>query len=326
MRDAEFEYDLSIVVTVTDGKKSLRDCLRILCAQAENETTEIIVPYDKWSCDVAELATEFPQVNFHRTENLGKASSEKTFAHQHRLYDRRRAIGLQLARGRIVAMTEDRAIPEPDWCRKILEAHRERANAIIGGAIENRVDAPLNWAWYYCDYGRYGRPFADGAREYVSDVNIAYKRKILEETRQIWQEEYRETILHRAMRTRGAELFLDQRMVVFQNRSQIKFAAALRERFEWGRVFAETRVAVFSLRKRMLFSVGTLLLPPILLRRVWQNMRRQQRSAKQIFSALPLALLLLIAWSFGELAGYLVGLPETSETDLKITEKAAFPH
>ena len=40
-------------------------------------------------------------------------------------------------------------------------AHREYY-AAIGGAIENGVDRPLNWAVYYSDFGRYQNPFQSG--------------------------------------------------------------------------------------------------------------------------------------------------------------------
>src|SRR6476659_705997 len=101
------DLQLTIVLTVVGGKQFVRRCLHVLCRQIEFNQTEIIVPYDRWSIDVGELAEEFPDVNFHFFTNLGPALNSSVTSHQHRLYDRRRAVGLALARGHLVAMTED---------------------------------------------------------------------------------------------------------------------------------------------------------------------------------------------------------------------------
>src|SRR5262249_27076921 len=152
--------------------------------------TEIIVPFDEWCLEVSELAAEFPGVRFHRISDLGPAADSGRTAHQHRLYDRRRAIGLSMVRGHLVAMTEDHAVPAPDWCRQITAVHEQSDYAAIGGAIENGVDRPTNWAWYYCDFGRYGGPLLAGPSPYASDVNISYKRDALQRIRSVWSDAY----------------------------------------------------------------------------------------------------------------------------------------
>ena len=269
---------------------------------------ELIVPYDRWSPDVADLQGEFSDARFHVIDDLGVAARAQIPAHAHRLYDRRRAVGLALARGRVVALTEDHAVPATDWCRQILAAH-EQPHAVIGGAIENGVDRPLNWAWYYCDFGRYGRPLAAGPVEYVSDVNVAYKRSALESVREVWQEAYHETTVHWTLRSRGAAIVLDPRMVVYQHRPAMRIADAYRERMQWGRVFAETRAATQGPWKRLGYAVATPVLPAVMKMRVLRHMLRQGRTAAQIARTLPLAFLLLTGWALGELSGYVAGGP-----------------
>lgn len=321
MPNQETELMLSVVVTVVSGKEAMRGCLQTLYRQAETLNAEIIVPYDKWSSDVASLDSEFPNVRFHFIEDLGNAASTRISAHQHRLYDRRRAVGLQLARGQIVAMTEDHARPAEDWCRQILAAHEREPSAVIGGAIENTVDKPLNWAWYYCDFGRYGRPLKRGAANYVSDVNLAYKKKSLEAVREIWHEAYRETVLHWSLRERGEQLFLDERIIVYQHRPPLKLSAAFWERVAWGRVFAETRVLTSSSGQRLMFAAGASLLPALLFVRLVKNALRQKRTLRQMLGFLPLAFLLLVGWSVGELLGYVFGLPKTTVHTSQIADE-----
>lgn len=175
---------LSVVITVVSGKQATAELLAHLCPQLDPKRSEIIVPFDRWSAEIGELTSEFPEVTFHLIDGLGAAESEQIASHQHRLYDRRRSAGLNLARGQIVAMTEDHAQPADDWVEQIVAAH-EQPYLAIGGAIENGVDAVLNRAVYFCDFGRYGRPFESGPAAYISDVNVAYKREALEATRAI---------------------------------------------------------------------------------------------------------------------------------------------
>jgi hypothetical protein len=200
-------------------------------------------------------------------------------------------------------MTEDHAVPTDDWRRQIIHAHR-RPHAVIGGTIDNYVDRPLNWALYYCDFGRYGSPLPEGQAAFASDVNVAYKRSALESISNIWRDAYHETTVHWVLQSRGEAIFLDPSMVVFQQRPAIPFRTALKERIEWGRAFAETRVTECSSVLRMLYAAGTPILPALLLARIVSHMIRQRRTLKQTALTLPLAACLLVAWALGEMIGY----------------------
>jgi hypothetical protein len=304
---------VSIIITVVSGKESVRRCLEALHPQVNPDEGEIIVPYDKWSTKIGCLAVDFPGVRFHFISEPGFASLDKVTSRQHRLYDRRRAVGLTLARGQIIAMTEDHAVPAADWYSQILAAHQQ-PYAVIGGLIDNGIDKPLNWALYYCDFGRCGSPRSSGVSEYVSDVNVTYKRNALETVSGLWRDAYHETTVHWALQSRGEKLFLDSRLRVYQHRPAISLRQAYRERIEWGRVFAETRVASFSVWARLLYAAGTPALPAILFLRVLRHMIRQRRTINQITRAAPFAACLLIGWALGELAGYLMGKPRARIT------------
>lgn len=308
-RNAGAEIALSIVITVVSGKEAIVENLNQLCPQLDFETSEVIVPYDKWSSDVGELTPQYPKVRFHLIEDLGLADSGKTPSHQHRLYDRRRSVGLHLSRGRIIAMTEDHALPADDWVEQILVSH-EQPYDVIGGAVENGVDKVINRAVYFCDFGRYGRPFEPGPVKYVSDVNLAYKREALESARSIWQDAYHETTVHWAMRSKGQTLFLDDRPVVFQKRQKLTFLNVLGERVEWGRVFAETRASGLGFLLRIVYATGTPFLPALILFRSFRHMWRQRLTVTRMISTLPVAFILLCGWSCGEFMGYLAKVPK----------------
>ena len=310
------QLKLTVVITVVSGKESLRRCLAAVTPQIDFAETEVVVPYDEWSKEVGELAPEFPSVNFHFVKNLNLTLSGDISTREHRLYDRRRAAGLQVSRGRIVAMTEDHVLPARDWCHQILAAH-ECPAAVIGGAIENGIDRPLNWAWYYCDFGRYGRPMTNREPEYVSDVNVSYKRAELMEIYEVWCHSYHETTVHWALRDRGVKLLLNEKIAVFQHRPTVSLKKAWFERFAWGRIFAETRSCRLNVSKRFGLAAGTIFLPILLLLRIIRHMLRQKRTARQLTSVLPFAIFLLAGWAVGEFWGYLSHPPQslTEEND-----------
>lgn len=307
--------EISVVVLAVGGAALLRHCLTALVAQLDPQTpdaVEIIVPYDCWSREVAALEPEFPAVRFHYYEDLAQAALATDRVQSHRLYERRRAIGLGLCRGRLVAMTEAQAVPAADWLTQIRAVH-EQAAGIIGGAIGNRVDRPLNWAWYYSDFGRYGQPQQASSVDYLSDVNISYKREVLESVRQVWAEAYQEAPVHWALKAAGHTLLLDPRLLVFEQRPPMTLWRAFRERVEWGRMFAETRVAATRWWQRVLFLAGTPLLPWVLWWRVVRQLQPRQHTFSQIGSILLLVGGLGVCWSVGELLGYLAGPPNFSE-------------
>ena len=299
-----FELEFTVVVTVVDGKECTRTHLTTLCPQMDFKCAEVLVPYDKWSEDVGSLADEFPEVVFHFSEHLGLENNERISKSDHVLYDRRRSIGLHLSRGKIVALTEDRAIPEKDWAAQMLKAHLQPYE-VIGGAVENGVERSINRALYFCDFGRYGRPFHNHEVSYVSDVNLAYKREALDLTKDLWAEYYHETTVNWTLQSHGKKLYLDCGPVVYQCRRQISLWNALKERVVWGRVFARTRVERLTYIHRLLFAGAVPLLPLILLFRALQHMIRQGEEFKKIVVTMPLISLFVFCWSVGELAGYL---------------------
>lgn len=313
VNESKAEFAISILITVIGGQETMRRCLRALRPQVQSLAAEIIVPYDEWAEDIGELKSEFPDVHFPFINDLGIAANPNVPAHQHRLCDRRRAVGLAQARGRIIAMTEDQVIPAGNWVSEILAAHDRLPDAVIGGSIDNVVNQPMHWAAYYCDHGRYGSPIAPMEAEYVSDLNISYKREAIEAVRDVWCEAYSETMVHWAMRNRGMSLRLDPALKVFKHRPPINYLHSLNERVEWGRVFAETRVASIGMWQRLLLAGMTPALPILLLLRNLKHMLRQGRTVGQIALMLPLSAGLLSAWSWGELIGYVLGEPKAEQ-------------
>ncbi|MFQ5667864.1 MAG: glycosyltransferase [Candidatus Binatia bacterium] len=297
--------ELSVVIAVISGGCDvLRGCLEALQASAVGCRVECIVPYDARLDGVAELAHRFPWVDFVDARAQVDAERFGSFSREH--HDILRAIGLRRARGRIIAMLEDHGTASSDWCSALLAAH-EGPDAAVGGAIENGVDRPLNWAVYYCDFGRYQNPVPQGPVASVSDSNVAYKRDALASVEELWREAFHETVVNGELQRRGAMLRLEPRMIVYQTRRDLRLWPALRERYVWGRSFAGSRVAQTTRARRGRFAGLALLLPAVLSWRVLSQGLRRGRHLDRLLLCMPLVVLLETWWSFGELVGYVTG-------------------
>jgi hypothetical protein len=297
-----------VVVIVSDTLERrahalhLEESLRALRGQADAPPFEVIVPYHDATDGIDALRKEFREVRFVAVSGIGE---RRPGSREH--HDVLRARGLAAARGSLLALLEDHALPDRRWCASLVAAHRQTDAAAVGGAIENGVDSPLAWAVYYCDFARYQNPVPDGASPFASDANSAYKREALEPIRALWQESFREGVVNGALLASGKTLILRSDVIVYQNRSDLTLGGALRERFVWGRSFARTRGLAFTAARRMAYAVASPFLPPVLVLRMAAISWRRRRFG-QFFGAVPLTALLLCGWSAGECAGYIAAI------------------
>jgi hypothetical protein len=237
---------LSVVVGLISGKKpDLARCLRALHAQAPGIVTEIVVPYDDPCADVVTLGREFPHVRFVHAAGLDTRAAREGASREH--HDTLRTIGIREARGELIALTEDHAYVADSWCAELAAAlDRYPTAAAIGGAVDCDSERLLNWAVWFCDFGRYQNPLPEGPAAFVSDSNVAYRRAALEKVADAWQADYHETAVHWAMIAAGFDLCTTPRVMVWQARSGLVLGAALRERFVWARSFAGTRARLIG--------------------------------------------------------------------------------
>lgn len=299
---------LSIVVVIvsdTTDRASARllgDCLEAIAGQTDAPPLEVIVPHLADVEGLDEVRTRFSWVRFLPQPDV----AARPRGREH--HDVLRARGLAAAGGEIVGLLEDHARPHSGWCASVMKAHRSR-HAAIGGAIENGVDRLLNWAVYYCDFGKYQNPVPSGVTPFASDANTTYKREALERVRAEWQQAFREVVVNGALTAVGDTIALDPGIVVYQNRRGLGMMDALRERFVWGRSYAATRRALLTPARRLVYAALSPLLPAVLFLRMAKT--SWDRGSFGTFApAIPVTLLLLVTWSAGEGIGYLFALSE----------------
>jgi hypothetical protein len=299
---------VSIVVTIVDGGDVLRRFLDALVNQVDAPPLDVVVPYDSSIREIATMAPEYPAFRFLDIGDVPTIRPISTAAGQHELYDRRRAAGLHQCRGELLGILEDRAPPRPDWARTMVRLHRQLPNGAIGGAIECARKDVLNWAFYACDFSRYALPFDSGARTWVSDVNVCYKRKAIESTKDIWHERFNEARVHWALQDRGETLWLASEVVVDYRTPYDSLGAVLPERFHWGRLFGHVRAKYVSLPRRLAYVATGPVIPLVLFVRHGMTQKRKGRFG-QFLKAAPTMLMLLSAWTSGEVWGYITKRP-----------------
>ncbi len=296
---------VAIVSDTTGAPNSLHlaRCLAALTEQAAAGSIEIIVPHLPSTTGISLLREQFPAVRFAEVPDL-RMSTGRSGSREH--HDELRARGLALARGNIVALIEDHGIPAPDWCRRITESHRQPF-AVVGGAIENGIDRPLNWAVYYCDFLRYQNPLQAGASTFASDANVSYKRAALESIRPVWQEIFRESSVNDTLHSQGETVALAPEVVLHQHRLGLRLASALKERFVWGRSYAAARITRAGTGQRVVWAALSPALPVLLLLRMSILAFKKRRTFVPFLKALPLTAILLVSWACGEFMGYVTG-------------------
>lgn len=289
---------LSVVVVTVEGAARLRTCLTALTRQSE--ATEIIVPWDSTHGNPGRLQAEFPTVQF-----LPLGPRRLTYAQL-------RAKGVERAAGEIIATTEDHFVPAPEWCRRILEAHRA-PHAAIGGAVEKQTpDTTLSWAFYLADYLRYLDP-PEGPSHSLTDGNVSYKRPALAAIRNVWGTEFHEDLVHAALAGIGESIWLSPKIVARQSRT-LTLRQAVRDRYAFGRLFGSTRVQGRGALQRAGLALLCPLVPGLLLARIAAHLRRTRRYTLAGLRAFPALVLISTVWAWGEFVGTVTTRPEESLT------------
>lgn len=286
--------DLSIVIASASGWAPLARCLAGLAGQQGAVRAEVIV-VDAAGSEVSRfLREQYPDV---RVVLLDRDPS----------VPRLRAAGIHVARGGIIAITEDHCIPASDWYQSIRRAHAERPAGGIGGAVENAATGRLvDWAVYYLEYSRFASPLRAGEAADLPGPNVSYKRSVLCELREFIADEYWETFVHDELRVRGHQLWCDPSIRV-DHRVHFRFGPFIVERYHYGRAYAGRRNPALGWAGRFRHAVLSPLLIPLFVLRVSRNVLSRRRHWFRFAGALPMVCCFAAAAAVGEGVGYVLG-------------------
>jgi hypothetical protein len=218
-----------------------------------------------------------------------------------------RAAGYGIARGDVVAVTEDHCFVAPDWVARIKDSHdRHREAGAVGGAVLNGTDQKLvDWAAFLLTQGPFMPPLQNGITDRISGpANVSYKRRVL---LRLKSEDPLGLIdfLELPAALEGESLAADDSIRVLHHQSQGFWGTSLAE-FDNGRTIAGFR------RRRMgrgdwLRILGAPLLPIYRSVRALRIAQGKQRPRGILPASVPIHAWLQYCAMAGELAGYAAG-------------------
>jgi len=218
------------------------------------------------------------------------------------------AAGVRAARGAVVALAEDHCFPEPGWAKALLDGHDAPEVAAVGPVMRNANPGTLvSWCDFLIGYGPWLAPGVAGDYPFLPGHNSSYRRDVLLELNGRLEELMAvETVLHMHLRERGYRLVLAPGA-----RAAHTNFALLRSwipvQYHCGRAFAAERARSWRTAKRLLFALGSPLIPWVRLTRALRQLRSAETPRPSVSRVVPLLLLGLTLDGFGQLVGCLIG-------------------
>jgi hypothetical protein len=218
-----------------------------------------------------------------------------------------RAIGVRHASAPVVALSEDHAYPAPGWAEAIINAHKD-GWATVGPVMANaNPRSMISWVNFLLEYSQWLEPATAGVADHLPGHNGSYKRAILlEYGDQLEAMLDAECILHWDLRAKGHLLYLEPKARTFHQNHAVP-VASISLRFNSGRLFASSRARRWPLWRRLLYTGGAPLIPPVRFWRIVRELRRPGRPDHLLPRVLPALIAGLILDGAGEMVGYAFG-------------------
>lgn len=286
------DCSLSIIVPSINGIEYLQRCVRALRGQLAS-TDELIVPDATVGRAALELES-FPGLIVRVVENpVGVGLPEL------------RSLGLSLAKGAVIAMTEDHCVPEHDWCAELRRLHCVFPEQVIGGPIENGAKQTLvDWACYFCEYGDFMLPLVEAPAGAVPGTNASYKRSLVEANGSLFAAGLWDYFLHQQLAQRGATFRMEPRLRVLNVKSFTR-AQFDEQSFAFARSFAQVRLrgaSAIQVWKWRLLSPALPFLKTA--RHARKILTKKRRHLREFVGSLGWVFWFQCVWSAGEMVGY----------------------
>lgn len=285
--------DLSVIIPSVNGFGDLEGCLRALEAQRKDVALEALV-VDRLGDSVRNRVRDrFPWAR------LIDVPAGTTIPEM-------RAIGFAAASAPAVGVIEDHVLVREGWAKQMLAAIGGGA-AVVGGPIENAATNTLmDWASFLCEYSHCIPPLPEGRVDWLPGNNVVYTRKVLDAHAAVIAEHKWENRLHDAIRDSGTPL-LCRPEIVADHKKHFTFGEYMSQRYLYSRSYAGARVRGAPLTKKLVYAVGSLVLPPVLFLRTVSRIRAKDRHQAELKRSLPYIAFFVVAWAAGEFVGYVAG-------------------
>ncbi|MCC7162193.1 MAG: glycosyltransferase [Anaerolineae bacterium] len=227
---------------------------------------------------------------------------------------RLRALGIESARSRVIAITEDHCVPSPDWVERIAAGLQDQSYAVIGGAVENACTTRLrDWAAFLTEYAGAVRSAHDNTvPQSIPGNNVAYQREVVAGLSNTLAQDRWESFYHTELDAKGAALHFDPDLVV-QHRRPFEIGYFISQRFHFCRAFAGMRNKSLTATRRLFYGAACVMLPVLLWLRGLRILMQKGRLVSCYLVCSPLIVIYLTAGACGESIGYFFGAADSLE-------------
>lgn len=287
--EAQSRLSVSVVVAAWPNHAGVGDFLEALAAQTDDDVQVLVVGLE---APANGLGGRFPLVQWIMVR---PSSLIPHLWHE----------GIIRSTCDVVAITTSHFLPASDWLAQVRSAFLRLDAVGIGGPIGPPVGRPSSvWATYFL---RYSTQFRHRREETVSDLagdNAAYRRHVLMQhsewmTGGFWEPEF-----HRRVMAEGGRLMFVPAMRLMLN-SSCGVRCFCQQRMRHGRQFGRDRIAGKPLISRIGRVVSAPLIPFVMLGKIALRVGSRPDYAIAFLGALPMLVIFIGAWSWGETLGYL---------------------
>jgi len=288
-----------VVIASSNTGTLLRQCVEALSAQAAPGDVEVIVARDIGRfADIDRAGT--PAARRVRWIEAPPGATVPQL----------RGLGIAAAAGDLIALLEDDCLIEPGWCAAALAS--AGPHAAVGGAVEpGPYRHALDWAVYFCEYGRFMHPAPAGPGAPLTGNNVVYQRQALAALPAAVRDNFREAFVHAAWREAGVPTRVDNALVV-RNVNTWSIRHLTSAPYHHGRAYAAGRFGRRNPAIRGAVAILTVSMPAVKLWRIIRGTLERRRLAGRLAVAVPWILTFLVCWSAGEIVGCVAG-PGPSE-------------
>lgn len=233
-----------------------------------------------------------------------------------------KALGVMAASAPLVAFTEDHSYPDPLWAEALINAHYKGNFAVVGPVVLNaNPHSNISWGAFLVLYSPWMAAQPQEEVKHLPGNHSCYKRELLLSYGAHLSEMLEaESILQWDLFNKGHHLYQEP-MARAYHLNYSRLGPILSEYYHYSRIFAANRTYGWNGIKRMLYALGSPILPMIRIRRILKDANRAQLSMGMTLRALVPLFLTLCAGSIGELSGYAFGAGKAHEGLLGVMSK-----
>jgi hypothetical protein len=210
------------------------------------------------------------------------------------------------ARGDLIIITEDHCTFPEGWLVNLVRACQSCDGSVCGGRVANGRDTLTGWGQYFTRYAAFLPNRAPGPTNGLPGNNACYPRRLIFDRVQMLTDGFWEAEFNDRLRQDGVTFqFLPQApLIQNQCRGALEYIPL---RYRHGRCYGARRVVTLGSRSRIELLFLSPILPALLFFRIARSVFITRYERRNFILSVPLILLYVLAWSAGEIIGYLLG-------------------